>query len=63
MNTCILIFFKSLLVWEYSMQGSLLISVTPFSQACEHDVLLSVVKWGEAQVLQNMADQGTKSFN
>lgn len=38
-------------------------SVTPFSQACEHDVLLSVVKWGEAQVLQNMADQGTKSFN
>ena len=45
------------------MQGSLLISVTPFSQACEHDVLLSVVKWGEAQVLQNMADQGTTSFN
>jgi len=45
------------------MHGSLLISVTPFSQACEHDVLLSVVKWGEAQVLQNMADQGTKSFN
>lgn len=28
-----------------------------FLQACEHDVLLSVVKWGEAQVLQNMADQ------
>lgn len=45
------------------MHGSLLILVTPFSQACEHDVLLSVVKWGEAQVLQNMADQGTKSFN
>ena len=45
------------------MHGSLLISVTPSSQACEHDVLLSVVKWGEAQVLQNMADQGTKSFN
>lgn len=45
------------------MHGSLLILVTPFSQACEHDVLLSIVKWGEAQVLQNMADQGTKSFN
>ena len=56
-------FFYSLLVWEYTVHGSLLILVTPFSQACEHDVLLSVVKWGEAQVLQNMADQGTKSFN
>lgn len=28
-----------------------------FLQACEHDVLLSVIKWGEAQVVRSMTEQ------
>ena len=28
------------------------------SQACEHDVLLSVIRWGEAQVIRRMNEQG-----
>lgn len=28
-----------------------------FLQACEHDVLLAVIRWGEAQVIRNMNEQ------
>ena len=31
-------------------------------QACEHDVLLAVLRWGEAQVIRNMNEQGWTSF-